>query len=222
MTNDTIATPKDVAVATAVVLGENALLREQIKELKEKRELKVRKIAPSELDKVIHRILRKHVEDPNEIPWLVATGTEAASDKISNVVRLLEGALDDEHRLTKTMRVARNAILHIYEGVRRRETVCLMNCTCIAGGSGHLPFPSYTAGCPSKGFDDGDAIGGRLWNTADLLRLHHGYSNPRPVAQSTIYALRQLADELRFQEDDLEREIAKIGREHRTPFEPWQ
>jgi hypothetical protein len=81
----------------------------------------------------------------------------------------------------------------------------------IGGGSGHFEWPSYTAGCSSKDADDQSRIGGRLWDVAELLRLHHGYSKPPPAAQSVIYALKQLADELRFKEVDLGREIAKIS-----------
>ncbi len=216
MTNDTIATPKDLATATAVVLRENIVLQKQVKELKEKQQQqpKVRKtVAPSELETAIHRVVLKHIDDPNEIPWLVATGKEAASDKISNVVELLEDALNtDDNTLVKTMRVARNAILHIYEGVQRRETACMFQCSCIGGGSEHHAFPSYMAGCFSKGAEDQSFISGRLWDVAELLRLHHGYEKPRPVAQSTIYALKQLADELRFNEDWLAEEIAKISK----------
>jgi hypothetical protein len=166
----------------------------------------------SELKRAIHRIVQQHIDGPNEIPLLVATGKEAASKKLLNVVDLLEDALgDDDNTLVKTMRVARNAILHIYDGVQAREFACMTQCPCVGGGSGHFEWPSYTAGCSSKDADDQSRIGGRLWDVAELLRLHHGNSDPRPVAQSTIYALKQLADELRFKEEDLEREIAKIS-----------
>ncbi len=191
MKNDT-AVPE----VTAASLCENTVPRDRV--------------TRSELEKAIHRIVLKHIDDPNEIPWLVATGAEGASDKILNVVDLLEGALDDEHRLVKTMRVARNAVLYVCEGVQKREFACMMQCTCISGGSGHLPWASYTAECSSETSDNQTRIGGRLWDVAELLRLHHGYSKPRPVAQSVIYALKQLADELQFKEKDLGREIAKM------------
>lgn len=168
------------------------------------------------LEIAIRRVLREHLDDLNGVRWIVASGKQAASDKVLNVVELLEDALtkmdEDDTTLVKTMRVARNALLHIGDDVQRREFACLMNCTCIAGGCGHLPWPSYAAGCHSKTSDDQSRIGGRLWDVAELLRLHHGYERPRPVAQSVIYALKQLADELRFKEDWLAEEIAKISK----------
>jgi hypothetical protein len=50
---------------------------------RQKHEPEVRKIAPrapSELEQAIRRVVRKHIGNPNEVPWLVATGAEAASD----------------------------------------------------------------------------------------------------------------------------------------------
>jgi hypothetical protein len=124
--------------------------------------------------------------------------TAASSTKVLNVIILLENALsskdgwfDVEGRLTKTLRVARNALLHIYHGVEQEEI----------GSAFEKGWETFEKECQSD-----SRIGGRLWDVAELLRLHHGYESPRPVAQATIYALAQLADELRSKEEDMERE----------------
>lgn len=168
-----------------------------------------------EFEAKLREDLREHLGDLNKVRWVVASGKEAASKKILDVAEMLDGALsskgkDAENDLVKYMRVARNAILHIYEAVEHREGACMMACTCVMG-CGHLPWTLYAAGCHSEESDENTRIGGRLWDVAELLRLHHGYSRPRPVALSVVYALKRLASELALKESCLQDVVKKIS-----------
>lgn len=172
-----------------------------------------------EFENRLREDLRANLDDLNAVKWAVASGKEAASRKILDVVEMLEGASSSkskcaENDLVKYMRVARNAILHIYEAIEHREGACMMACTCVMG-CGHLPWTLYAAGCHSAESDENTRIGGRLWDVANLLRMNNGYVNPRPVALSVVYALKRLASELALKESCLQDVVKKISR---SPF----
>lgn len=174
----------------------------------------------SEFEGKLREAIRENLDDLNKLSWLVGSGDEASSKKISHVVKMLEDALnnkrkDADNRLVKTMRVARNAILHIYEAVEHREGACFMACACVFAGGEHSPWPLYAAGCHSEESDENTRIGGRLWDVANLLRMNNGYVNPRPVALSVVYALKRLASELALKESCLQDVVKKISR---SPF----
>jgi hypothetical protein len=185
-----------------------------ISDLKRKYEPKILPRKLTELEQVIRRHVVANLDDLNRIPWLIGTGVESASAKIDSVVGLLNSKVNgDEGILTKTLRVARNAVLCIYDGVQHREYSVMLKCPCTRGERQHHRWPSYTAGCFSQDSDSGSRIGARLWDTAEFLRLHHGYETPKLVAQTTIMALQQLAKELRSREEDLTRLVEKIRKE---------
>lgn len=179
-----------------------------------------------EFENRLREDLRASLDDLNAVQWAVASGKEAASKKILDVVEMLEGASSSkrkgaENDLVKYMRVARNAILHIYEGVEHREGACMMACGCVFGGGEHSHWPLYAAGCHSEEADEGTRIGGRLWDVANLLRLHNGYVNPRPVALSVVYALKSLASELALKESCLQDVVKKISAESQSLEYPF-
>lgn len=172
-----------------------------------------------EFENRLREDLRANLDDLNAMKWAVASGKEAASKKILDVVEMLEGASsnkskDAENDLVRYMHVARNAILYIYEAVEYREGARMMASTCVMG-CGHLPWTSYAAGCHSEEADENTRIGGRIWDVANLLRLNNG-CHSRSVALSTVYALKQLAGELAFKEEMLEREVKKISAENQV------
>jgi hypothetical protein len=186
----------------------------EVTALKEKYEPKIPQQKRTNFERAIRQRIAENLSDTNKLPWLVGTGVEAASAKIDCVVDLLSSKLNgDEAVLTKTLRVARNAVLCIYDGVQHRECSVMLQCPCTRGVRQHHRWPSYTAGCFSQGSDSGSRIGAGLWDTAEFLRLHHGYETPKLVAQTTIMALQQLAKELRSREEDLTWLVEKIRKE---------
>jgi hypothetical protein len=179
-------------------------------------EPEIRPYKLTELEQAIRQRIAENLDDVNKLPWLVGTGAEAASTKIDSVVELLNSkAKGDDEVLVKTMRVARNAVLHVCEDVQQREFAVMFQCPCIRAEwqhrkQQHHQWPHYTAGCFSQESDRHNRIGGRLWDVVEFLRLHSGYESPKLVAQAVILALQQIAGELRSKEEGLTRLVEKI------------
>ena len=168
----------------------------------------------AQLDQLLRQQIEANLFDVNQLGWLVGTGPESASAKIDGLVELLNNELNgDSELLVKTMRVARNAVLRIYDGVVGREFAAMVQCSCSGEGwtqRRHYPWPRYTAGCFTQESERGTQIGGRLWDVAEFLRLHHGYEKPKLVARTIILALQQIADDVRSREKDLMRLLDEI------------
>lgn len=192
---------------------------DEVLALRKKYEPEIRPIKLTEFENAIRQRIVENLDDVNKLPWLVASGTEAASAKTDSVVALLNSKMGgDDEVLVKTMRVARNALLHVCEGVQYRESAAMMQCPCIRGERQHHEWPHYTAGCFTKECERGDRIGGRLWDVVEFLRLHSGYETPKLVSHTTILALQQIASELRSREEDLTRLVEKIRESQSEPL----
>jgi hypothetical protein len=189
---------------------------DEILALKKKYEPEIRPHKLTELEQVIRQRVVENLDDVNKLPWLVGTGAASASRKIDSVVALLNSEMDgNDEVLTKTMRVVRNAVLHIYKDVEYREVAAMMQCSCLHSEQQHdkrlhHEWPHYAAGCFTEEFERGNRIGGRIWDVAEFLKLRSGYERPKLVAQAVILALKQLAEELRSKEEDLMRLVEKI------------